>query len=773
MTEVLVLEIGHDAMFEDEPVYEVDRRDGLSSVGRVTYCLELDGTFAAATFEAPSLDPALLGVPVSDAAAAQERIAVTVTSNADGVPTGHDLSGSIEFYPNNYGTARAMGVPGASPDAFDADDLPGTLRHGAMQIHVADPATDTPVAVFAYNRWALTGVDDLGIGPNDGVHPDWTFEQNADQYNTARLRVFASEAAGWVTDPGAMQTGAIVPRVPGATAGRTVVEGMAPGADLVRASSFFDGVQKRSRERVVAADGSFSIPIDVPARLRSHTATIEARINGEWRRVHTVADIAGGDVYLIQGQSNSVARIFGGGAGLEPELASPWIRSFGSTERTHAPASMSWNQAVAGNGYAVAEVGQWGLTLGAELVETTGVPVAIINGADGGKPASFFQRNDADPLDTDTNYGRFLQRLRAAGVDESAMVIGWYQGEADHLNAEGHRAGVNGLFDSWKLDLPALDTIHLIQIHNGCRARDVPEGDLDVREVQRQIALARDEVDLVSTVALPGHDGCHYTPDGYRALGVQIARLTERDVLGVAVPAGIDSPVAIAAKLATADGRVVRIRFDALDVIDPSGTTEFSISDGTQVLEVRGGPGHVDLVLAGTPAPDATVRYLGVAAPWPTTTWGAALAAFDGLAIEGQTPPPEVEGCIADGNGLRWEAVDGVDLFQIRRDGRWLASTTGTSYETTTAGADFVIRYRLAGVTVDVPCRDDVETPACEVLNGSLEWDPVGGVTEYQVRRDGRWLATTGGTTFITNTAGHDFVIRHRLAGQVVDVSCE
>ncbi len=774
MIEVLRLDIGADAeLIDTEPTYSLDRRGQLATVGRVTYCLELDGTFAAATFDAPDQNPALLGVPVTDESDAQGRIAVTVVANVAGVPTGDDLSGSIEFYPYNYTPAQTMGVPGASGEVYDADDLHGQLRHGAMQIHAADPATGAPVTVFAYNRWAFAGVDDLGIGNNDGVHPDWTFEQNADQYASARLRVFASEAAGSITDPGALQTGGIVPREPGATAGRTFVEGVAPNADQVRASTFYDGATKRSRVRDVAPDGSFVIPIDVPARQRSHTAMIEARVDGTWARVYTVADVAGGDVYLVQGQSNAVARVFGGGIGAEAELASPWIRTFGSSSRTHAPDSMSWTEAGADNGYGVGEVGQWGLTLGAELLRTTGVPVAVINGADGGKPASFFQRNAADPLDPATNYGRFLERLQRSGVDQSAMVIGWYQGESDHLNPEPHRQGVNALFDDWLADLPSLERIHLVQIHNGCRSRDVPDGDLDVREVQRQISLARAEVDLVSTVALPDHDGCHYTPDGYRALGVQLARLTERDVLGASVPSGIDSPVAVEANLQTGPDSVVRVRFDSVDRILPSGTTEFSISDGTAVVEVIGGPGTVDLVLASTPAPNSTVRYLGVASPWPTTAWGAALAAFDGLPIGTAQPPDPVIGCVADAAGLRWESVAGVDTYQVRRDGRWLATSSDTTYTTSTTGHEFVIRYRSAGATVDIDCQAGQPTGGCDASDGLLRWDPVPGADTYQVRRDGRWLATTGGTTYATTTTGHSFVIRHRINGSVIDVDCE
>ena len=43
------------------------------------------------------------------------------------------------------------------------------------------------------DRWGGGGagdVKDIGIGTGTGVHPDWTFLQNANAYATRRLRVF-------------------------------------------------------------------------------------------------------------------------------------------------------------------------------------------------------------------------------------------------------------------------------------------------------------------------------------------------------------------------------------------------------------------------------------------------------------------------------------------------------------------------------------------------------------------------------------------------------
>ena len=429
---------------------------------------------------------------------------------------------------------------------------------------------------------------------------------------------------------------------------------------------------------------------------------------------------------------------------------------------------------VAAEHYTLGSIGQWGMQLGADLLAANDVPVAVFNGADGGKPASFFQRNAIDPEDTTTNYGRFLRRLREAGVAESALAIGWYQGEADLFVPDEHAVLVAALFDSWLDDLPSLSAIHLIQIHTGCRAGNDPELDLGVREVQRQISVERSEVTLVSTAALPDHDGCHYLPTGYAELGRQVALLTQRDVLGNLAPQGIDSPVAQSARYANPERTTIRVQFGTNDLITANGTNDFGVDDATVgVVSARGGAGYLDISLNAAPAPGSTLRYLGANAPFPVTEWGAALAAFDGLTIGDPLDSDLVTGCVATPQQVVWDAVDGVSKYQVRRNGAWVAASETNEFSIETAGDTFVIRYRFNGGLVNRLCVNDVVAAlSCSVVGDELRWDPFDGVSRYQIRRDGSWLASTTATQHLTNTNDHDFVIRYRFDGATLDRPC-
>jgi len=59
------------------------------------------------------------------------------------------------------------------------------------------------------------------------------------------------------------------------------------------------------------------------------------------------------------------------------------------------------------------------------LVDRYEIPIALLNGAVGGTTIDYHLRNDQDPTDLETNYGRLLYRAQAAGIDTRASAILW------------------------------------------------------------------------------------------------------------------------------------------------------------------------------------------------------------------------------------------------------------------------------------------------------------------------------------------------------------
>lgn len=158
-------------------------------IDRIAYYMELktptgERQWIFVSMDAFTDDLSKMGVP-NDASGAiwdQAITNVNVYSNVAGINTGNGQTGWIEFWPDNYATG-ANGV-------FDYDDniSPTTGGHGSMQIHLPGFAQ----TLMAYNAWGDAGrVSAIGIGNYTGANPDWTFADNADDYEIANIFVLA------------------------------------------------------------------------------------------------------------------------------------------------------------------------------------------------------------------------------------------------------------------------------------------------------------------------------------------------------------------------------------------------------------------------------------------------------------------------------------------------------------------------------------------------------------------------------------------------------
>ncbi len=150
-------------------------------------------------------------------------------------------------------------------------------------------------------------------------------------------------------------------------------------------------------------------------------------------------------------------------------------------------------------------------------------------------------------------------------------------------------------------------------------------------------------------------------------------------------------------------------------------------------------------------------------------------------------PTPACSATLVDGDiVVEWVDQPGVDSWQVRRNGGWYASTgdvTFTDADVPTGTYDYVIRYRTGGERVDLPCNPTITvtgpTLGCTATtNGAdvlIEWNALPGVSSYQVRRDGGWLATSTGTSYTdagAAPAAADYGIRYRSGGATVTIPC-
>gem|GEM_PF-667718 len=139
------------------------------------------------------------------------------------------------------------------------------------------------------------------------------------------------------------------------------------------------------------------------------------------------------------------------------------------------------------------------------------------------------------------------------------------------------------------------------------------------------------------------------------------------------------------------DAGDLRVEFDGFQPADRLNVRR----NGEWVGTVSGDVAGIEN-LAGSAADDWGLRARGEAFENPYSSLDCHVRIID--------PPPDPTGCSVAADGLTW-ADAGVDRYQVRRDGKWLATTDQLSMPTTDLEADWRIRYRLNGEQVELRCE--------------------------------------------------------------------
>ncbi|TWD80157.1 carbohydrate esterase-like sialic acid-specific acetylesterase [Kribbella amoyensis] len=636
-TPVLQLDVPARANYLNQaPPYAIDRTGEVPTFDRVGYCVELNGPdgpqWVWTAMEPFTTDARRIGLPTRPGELVRQRVGdLEVRSNVPSVSTGTGKTGYLEMWPNQYQSSASTQVANGSPQTYDADDNPTSpLGYGSFQvaqIGATRPSTVAAQQVFSINTFTESdnGQLSLGIGTNLAGQPDWTFANNAERYSQRRFTAYVRTSPVKVTEspqdrqlvPRDRQNGAVVP-----VAGEVVDQ-------RVRRVQLRVTGNGRT-ETFTSSARTFRFTPRIKAGLHEYTFELRATGPGIDRVVAHREGVVAGDVVVVQGQSNAEAAKFNGNANGEE---SPYLRSFGSptSDGSISGADRVWHYATGDVTNQSGSVGQWAIRMGRRLVDTYKVPIAMFNGAHGGRPIDFFQRNDANPDDPATNYGRLRQRLEAAGVIDQVKAVLWYQGESDNNNASVHINGFTSLLADWRADLgTAVPGGARYYVH---QVRTSPCGNttsVDLREAQRQLGDTAGVI-VLSTNGLSGHDGCHYAYlGGYRDLGDHAFAVLARDLYGGA-SAGVAAPNPSAV---TANGTQLVVQLRSTDPLTvESGVAADFVVEGAAVtvssVAYEAG-GKLVLTLSG-PADGVTgLTYQGHlrAGPWITNATGVGLLAF-------------------------------------------------------------------------------------------------------------------------------------------------
>jgi tetratricopeptide (TPR) repeat protein len=343
-----------------------------------------------------------------------------------------------------------------------------------------------------------------------------------------------------------------------------------------------------------------------------------------------------GDVYLVSGQSNVT---FG-------ERYIPrehqYLRTFSASPQDnfwHIPAF---------------EKNTLANVVGEELLRSSNVPIAVINGGMGG--TNIAQHLPKEPrLNPSSLYGRLATYMSVSGLAQYAKALIWYQGESDIEDKYAQK--FDALYRAWKQDYPNLKHIYAVQT----RPSDCGQPTQDIlRETQRNLGRTYPDIVPIASAALPSHDGCHYGNQGYITLGQQLARLINRDFYTASDTIGIASPNLRTASWTSTKHDEIALEFETNDKlrcgVDTliAAKTRNLASDGflldnkpVKALSVKAEKNTVLLKLSSTSAAK-TISYIPekcyVASldapcvvyqgPWITTERGVGALTFSNVVIK-------------------------------------------------------------------------------------------------------------------------------------------
>ena len=341
-------------------------------------------------------------------------------------------------------------------------------------------------------------------------------------------------------------------------------------ADTVFLNVFADDKPYLSEKAKVAADKSYAFAVKLKPGLVKYKVEFGSIRGATSKVLETVTNLVCGDAYIIQGQSNALATDT---HDQSPPDTSEWIRSYGRPPTTpQDPPSNLWCNPVWKAGKDdKAELGYWGMELAKRLLASEKIPLCIINGAVGGTRVDQHLRNDADPADLTTIYGRTLWRAQQAKLTHGIRGILWHQGESDQgsdcpsgdFNWKSYQDCFVELTAAWKQDFPNLRHTYTFQIWpNACSMAGSGGGGDKIRDIQRTLPRLYSNLSVMSTLGINPPGGCHYPLAGWTEFARLIQPLIERDFYGKQPTVSITPPDLKQAYFTSAAKDTLALEFD-------------------------------------------------------------------------------------------------------------------------------------------------------------------------------------------------------------------
>ncbi len=346
---------------------------------------------------------------------------------------------------------------------------------------------------------------------------------------------------------------------------------LAEAANSVFLKLYADNKLIKTESGKLGADKSYAFTLKLKPGLIKYKVEFGTKTGGQEKVLETVNNLVCGDAFIIDGQSNALATDT---REQSPPETNEWIRSYGrpAGNAREVPPGNLWCYPVwkAQKGEK-AELGWWGMVLAKRLLESQKVPIFIITAAVGGTRIDQHQRNEADPTDLATIYGRMLWRVQQAKLTHGIRAILWHQGENDQGSAgptggygwETYHPYFVEMSAAWKQDFPNVQNYYIFQIWpNSCSmGGSFGSGDM-IREKQRTLPLLYSNMAIMSTLGIRPPGPAHFPLEGWAEFARLIQPLIERDLYGKIPTVSITPPNLKSASYASVAKDAITLEFD-------------------------------------------------------------------------------------------------------------------------------------------------------------------------------------------------------------------
>ncbi|MEO6695627.1 MAG: sialate O-acetylesterase [Ignavibacteria bacterium] len=302
---------------------------------------------------------------------------------------------------------------------------------------------------------------------------------------------------------------------------------------------------KRKSKKLIYSLGisPFSVSQKIHAELCEYKFILYAKLSAVSTLLKSVDSVVCGDAFIICGQSNSNP------TNLFSTYKNEYCRTFGVqtayyNETVYNAADTNWAMSTADglnrDTQPITSVGVWGLQLQKLIKENFGIPSCIINGGRGGSLVEDNLRNNSNQTDFNSIYGKTLYRTIKSGLANNIKAIFWHQGESNGNSTYlTYNNNFTTLYNSWKENYPGFRKIFMFQVRPTYCSYD---NSSQLREVQRKLPQTIPELELMSTVALPDYDGCHYFYYGYINMGDVIFKPVSKNFYTISDTVDIKPP---------------------------------------------------------------------------------------------------------------------------------------------------------------------------------------------------------------------------------------